>query len=141
MGAEKLRKSAFKHVEGELFSYHDTRKELIRLRNEILYGSHVEDENIGGGRSNLPGDPTGRKVTTLVSHKKLQHLEMIVESIESIYDRLPEHKKRVVNLYYWTRPQTLTWEGIAQKCNISRRQALVWRDEVIYSISELIGWR
>ena len=142
MLAEKIRKSAFKHIESELFSYHETRKEIIRLRNEILYSSGpTDDENVGGSRPSLPGDPTGSKATRLATHKKLTHLESIVQSIETIYNGLDENKKRLVNLYYWTRPQTLTWEGIAQKLHISRRQAINWRDDIIKDMSELLGWR
>ncbi|WP_237703247.1 hypothetical protein [Paenibacillus larvae] len=56
----KLRRGTFQHIESELYSYHETRKEIIRLKNEILYGSTPADENVGGGRSNLPSDPKGR---------------------------------------------------------------------------------
>lgn len=142
MLAEKLRKSAFKHIESEIFAYHDTRREIIKLRNEIMYSSGSgEDENVGGGKSNLPGDPTGSKATRLATHKHLTHIEGIAEAIESVYERLPEEKKRLIVLYYWTTPQTLTWDGIAQKLHISRRQAINWRDEAINAIAHILGWR
>ncbi|GIQ62142.1 hypothetical protein PACILC2_07100 [Paenibacillus cisolokensis] len=136
----KIRKSTFKHVESEIFAYHDTRKEIIRLRNEIMYGREP-NENIGGGRSNIPGDPTGRIGSRLASHKKLGYLESTVEAIETVYNRLPEAKKRLVNLYYWTRPQMLSWEGIAQKLHVSRKTAFNWRDEIVWAITEQLGWR
>ncbi len=141
MGELKLRKYAFKHVESELFSYHDTRKETIRIKNEILYSSITPDENVGGGRSNIPSDPTGRTVSLLVSHKRLDHLQTIIDAIDAVYNRLPEEKKRLVNLYYWTRPQTLTWEGVAQQLKCNRATAFRWRDEIIYAISSKLGWR
>lgn len=141
MGELKLRKYAFKHVESELFSYHDTRKEIIRLKNDILYSSQEPDENVGGGKSNLPGDPTGRIATLLVSHKRLDHLQTIVDAIDTIYNRLPEDKKRLINLYYWTKPQILTWEGVAQTIKCNRATAFRWRDEVIDAIAYKIGWK
>ena len=140
MLATKIRKGAFKHVESELFAYHDTRKEIIRLRNEILF-DRPQDDNVGGGRSSMPGDPTGRSATALVSHKRLSPLESIIDVIDSIYNYLPEERKRLINLYYWTRPQTLTWEGIAQKLHISRRQAIYWRDEIVEAMAERLGWK
>jgi RinA family phage transcriptional activator len=141
MAAElKVKKSTFKHVESELFAYHDTRKEIIRLRNEIMYGSENR-ENSGFGRSSLPSDPTGRVATKLASHKLLNYLESTVEAIENVYNRLPEEKKLLVNIYYWTRPQTLSWEGVAQKLHVSRKTAFNWRDEIIWAISEQLGWR
>jgi RinA family phage transcriptional activator len=140
VNAVKIRKGTFKHVESELFAYHDTRKEIIRLRNEILYSSTPPDTN-GGGKSNLPGDPTASKVSALTTNKRLEHLTSIADAIERTYERLPEEKKRLVNLYYWTKPQTLTWEGISLKLNVSRRWAIHWRDEVVYAIADKIGWR
>ena len=35
----KLRRGTFQHVESELYAYHDTRKEIVRLKNEILHAS------------------------------------------------------------------------------------------------------
>jgi len=141
MLAEKLTKSAFKHIEGEIAAYHDTKKEIAKLRNEIMNPVGFADENVGGGKSNLPGDPTANRAISLATHKKLSHLETVTNAIEMVYNRLPEHKKKLINLYYWTTPQTLTWEGIAQKMHISRRQALNWRNEIICYIGDIMGWR
>lgn len=141
MSTVKVRKSTFKHVEDELKAYHDTRKEIIRLRNDLLCGRSSYDENVGGGRSSTPGDPTGRMATALATNRRLQHLEGIVQAIENVYERLPPHKQRLVNIYYWTKPQLLSWDGIAQKLNVSRRQAFNWRDEIIFAIGQTIGWR
>lgn len=137
----KLRRGTFQHVESELYAYHDTKKEIVRLKNEILHASPIRDENVGGGRSNLPGDPTGRTAVLLTTHRKIEQLERIVEAIESVVERLPEHKKQLVRLRYWDKPRTLTWDGIAMKLHISRRQAMRWRDEIVYDIAAKIGWR
>lgn len=137
----KIRKGTFQHIESELYAYHETRKEIVRLKNDILHGSGIGDENVGGGRSNLPGDPTGRTATLMMSHRKIEQLERIVDAIESVVDRLPDEKRKLVELRYWTKPQTLTWEGIARKINVSRRQAFNWRDEIIRAIADKIGWR
>ena len=136
----KIKKGTFQHVESELYSYHDTKKEIVRLKNEIIYSSPI-DENVGGGRSNLPGDPTGRMAVLMVSHRKIEQLERIVDAIESVVERLPTEKKELIRLRYWTRPQLLTWDGIAERLHISRRQAFNWRDEVVYAVADKIGWR
>lgn len=137
--AKKIRDGVFKHVEAELYSYWDSIKELKRLREEIIYStSSVEGD---GGKSNLPSDPTGRKVTALLMHRRIQQLEQITEAIRTVYDQLPPEKQRLVQLKYWTSPQILTWEGIAQKVHISRRTALYWRSEIVNAIAEQLGWR
>lgn len=141
MRETKIRKGTFQHVESELYAYHETKKEIVRLKNEILYASNPVDENVGGGRSNLPSDPTGRKVVLMTSHRKIEQLERIVDAIESVVEKLPPEKRELVKLKYWTHPQTLTWEGIAQKLNCNRATAFRWRDEIVYAIAEKIGWR
>lgn len=140
MVGTKIKKGAFKHIESELYAYHETKKEIVRLKNEILYASDPPDLT-GGSRGNLPGDPTGRTATLLVTNRKIEHLEKIVKAIESVVDTLPQEKRDLVRLKYWTRPQTLTWEGIAKKLHVSRRQALRWRDEIVIVIAECLGWR
>ncbi|MCY9713133.1 transcriptional regulator, partial [Paenibacillus larvae] len=99
------------------------------------------DENVGGGRSNLPSDPTGEIAVLLTSHKKLEQLERIVNAIESVVEGLPEKKKEMIKLRYWTRPQTLTWEGVAQRIEKDRTTAIRWRNEIIREIANRIGWR
>jgi RinA family phage transcriptional activator len=141
MGIIKVRKGTFKHIESELFAYHDTRKEIIRLRNDIMYPSKQQDDNTGGGRGSMTSDPTGRAVIALSANARLVHMEALVHSIECVYERLPEDKKRLINLYYWSRPQLLSWEGIAQQLHINRATAFRWRDEIIYALTDRIGWR
>lgn len=137
----KLRRGTFQHVESELYAYHDTRKEIVRLKNEILYGKANDDENVGGGRGSNISDPTARTAVLLTSHKKLEQLQNITDAIETVYGALPNDKQRLVTLRYWTRPQTLTWDGIADKLHVSRRQALRWRDEMVQAVAIKAGWR
>lgn len=141
MIAEKIRKGTRYHIENELKAYHDTRKEIIKLRNEILYNKSSYDENVGGGRSSTPGDPTGRTATALATNRRLTHLEGTVNAIEEVYNRLPAEKQRFIVLSYWTRPQMLSMDGIANHLHISRRTAYNWRDEVIYAVTNQLGWR
>jgi len=136
----KIKPGTFKHVESELYAYHDTKKEIERLKNNILHASPTPDRT-GGGRSNIPNDPTGRTATLMVTHRKIEQLERIANAIESVYERLPAEKQKLVQLKYWTKPQTLTWEGIALKLDVSRRTAINWRDEIVYVVAELLGWR
>lgn len=136
-----IRKGAFQHVESELFSYHETCKELIRLKNEILHGKTSTDENVGGGRSSLPGDPTGRTAVLLVAHRDIEHMQRIIDTILSIYEGLPADKQKLIRLKYWTRPQTLTWNGIAVELKCGRATAIRWRDEIVVAIARRLGWK
>lgn len=135
-----VRKGTFKHIESELFAYHETKREINQIMQDILHGTTAV-ENKGGGKSNLPGDPTNRLATALVTHKRLKQLETIANAIEEVYIQLPEEKQKLVKLKYWTRPQTLTWDGIARTLNVGRATAIRWRNEVVFAVAYTIGWR
>lgn len=141
MIATKLKKATFKHLESELYGYHDTLREINNLRKDIMFTKENDDENTGGGRSSIPSSPTELIATRLATHKKLNNLEEVTNAIQKVYTGLPEDYQKLVRLKYWTRPQTLTWEGIADKIPVSRRTAFNMRDEVVYAIGEVLGWR
>ena len=133
----KVKSGAFRHIEAEIHSYHETVKEIKRRREELL---SKPTEELVGGRPNTPGDPTGSIVARLVDDKRLMELERIAYAIETVYNTLDNEYRELVRVYYWTRPQTLTWDGIAMKLNVSRRTALRRRKEIVQAIGERLGW-
>lgn len=133
MGIEKLK--SFKHIEAELYAYWDTINELKQIKKDVLHSTTNEIEE---RKSNLLGD---RGKTILLTHKKIQQLDEIVTVISSVYEQLPPEKQKLIKLKYWTKHQPLTWEGISRRVNVSRRMALYWRDEIVYMIADLLGWR
>lgn len=139
--ATKLKKATFKHIESELYIYKDTLKEINELRKNIMFCKESDDENTGGGRSSLPSSPTERIATILATDKRLIRLEEVANAIQKVYTGLPEDYQKLVRLKYWTRPQTLTWEGIAETLHVNRATAIRWRDTIIYAVAEGLGWR
>jgi RinA family phage transcriptional activator len=139
--ATKLKKATFKHIESELYIYHDSLKEISNLRKDIMFCSENEDENIGGGKNNLPSSPTERIATRLATHKRLIQLEEVTNAIYKVFQGLPEDYQKLVRVKYWSRPQLLTWEGIADELHVNRATAMRWRDTVIYAVAEVLGWR
>ncbi|WP_235851567.1 transcriptional regulator [Heyndrickxia camelliae] len=137
----KLKKATFKHIEAELYMYEETVKEIKALRENIMFCNSNTDENIGGGRSSLPSDPTGRIATALMTNRKLQNLESVAYAIETVYNTVNEDYKKLIRLKYWTRPQTLTWDGIADKLYVNKKTAQRWRDSIVCAIGEVLGWR
>lgn len=134
----KLRAATIKHIEADLYDYLDTTKR-IQVRRQELMNPSVEE--LVGGKSNLPSDPTGGIVSRLVADKRLQELERTAHAVERVYNACDDGRKELIRLKYWTKPQTRSWEGIAQKLNISRRQAFRWRDEIVQAVAEELGWR
>lgn len=139
--ALKIKKATFKHVESELYCYHDTLREIEQLTKDIMFTKPNDDENIGGGKSSLTSQPTERIATQLATHKLLTRMQEITHKIEKVYTSLPEDYQKLIRIRYWTRPQTLTWDGIAGRLHVNRATAIRWRDNIVLLIADELGWR
>lgn len=137
--SEKLSRAAFRHIEAELYSYHDTLKQIDRLRKQIIFSNDNPDENVGGGKSNLPGRPTERIATRLLTDKRLEKLEEMAGAIEYAYNALSDDHRKVIKTKYWSHKR-LTWDDVATQLNMHRNTAMKLRRDVIYMIAEKIGW-
>lgn len=136
-----LRNQTFKLIELELACYFDTKKEIELTRLSIIYPSTQTDENIGGGKSNVIRRPTEETATALDANRMLRNMETVVNAIETIYERLPDEKKMLIKLRYWTHHQKFDWEGVGMKLNCTGRTARRWRDEIVIAIAMQLGWR
>ncbi|WP_067841726.1 transcriptional regulator [Amphibacillus sediminis] len=139
----KITKQTFKKVEAEWMNYHHTLKEIKRLEEDV-FNPYQEvwdrDENIGGGQANIIRDPTQSTVIRLSKHKQLNYLKDIVRAIDTVYQQLSKEYQAFVQIRYWSN-RKLTWDGIADQCYISKRQAMRWRDEIVKITIEVLGWR
>lgn len=126
-----------KMVAKELLIYHQTKRDIQRRRNDIIHAGKVQQE---GGRVGV-SNPTLSTVTRLDEDKHLRYLEEIVEAIDDVVDALDHEHKKLVKLLYWTKPQLLTWDGIALEVNLSKRQAQNWNTEILEAIAIRMGWR
>lgn len=140
----KIQKDAFRHVEAELYAYPYRKKEIARLREEILapFDEDPSDPTIVKGKNSVrqPGDPTGKTAVRLASHSKLLHMERVSDAIEEVYNQLPEEKRELIRVKYWTHPQRLTTIGICEKLGISERTYRRWRAQILSEIAEILGW-
>lgn len=143
--AIKPTKTTFKKVESEFYNYHKTLKEIARLREEIMnpFDEEVNDPTVVAGANSvrMTGNPTEKIASRLITHKQLNYLTEITEAVEQVYNAIPDDYKKLVRYKYWGSEKDLTWDGIALKVNVSKRQAMRWRDEIINATIELLGWR
>lgn len=138
-------KITFKKTEAEWYNYHNTLKEIAALREEIMnpYDEEVNDPAVVAGANSVRNitDPTGRMATRLMTSKQLDYLTEITDAINKVYNALPDDYKKLVRLKYWNKNNHLTWDGIALELNVSKRQAMRWRNEIIHATMEVLGWR
>ena len=141
----KIQRDVFRHVEAELYAYPFRKREIARLREEILapYDDKPDDPTVVKGKNSVrqPGDPTAKTAIQLAGHAKLLHIERVTDAIEEVYNRLPEPKKEFVRVKYWTQPQRLTAIGICEHLGISDRTYSRWRRQIVHDVSEILGWK
>lgn len=125
------------YIESELRDYHDTLKAIEEDREEIVLSSPIRD-NVGGKNYDI-GNPTQAKAIKLLTNKRLRRMEQTVEAINRVIEMLPEEKYRLIELKYWTRPQTLTDVGIAREIGCDRRTLYRWVDSIIMAIGVELG--
>ncbi len=139
-----ITKTTFKKLESEWYNFHKTKEEIETLE-EVILNPFIEekdrDDNIGGGRSSYVSSPTEKFATRLSTHKQLNYLKEIYKAIDRVYEALPKDYKKLVHIRYWNNRRELTWDGIALELNVSKRQAMRWRDEIIHTTAEVLGWR
>lgn len=139
MVAIKLRTGTIKHIEAELFDYHDTLKR-IKARREELMSDPAREEGMPSSPT-LPSSTVERYATRLTMDRQLQELERVASAVEHVYNICDDGRKNLIRMKYWTKPQLKSWEGIALDLHISKRQAYRWRDEVVQAVGEQLGWR
>lgn len=141
---QTIRKGTFKHVETELFDYHDTVKRIKERRDELMSNTVPEGRVIADTIPDFEPlryqSSTERLGIRLAMDKQLQEMERIAKAIEHVYNMCDDERKELIRLKYWAKPQTLTWEGIAAQLHISRATAFRWRDEIIQALTEKLGW-
>jgi phage transcriptional activator, RinA family len=138
MTETKLDTAVFKYIEHELYDYPSTKQAIRRLREEIMCGEAITDENIGGGRSSEPGRPTERIATRLLTNRRLRNLEEVTEAVEQALDQVPEDCRRVINEKYWSHKR-LDWQGIADACYVHRVTAIKYRKQFVNLVAEKLA--
>lgn len=132
-----IRREIKAYIEAELRDYNDTLRAIGEDRNELLLSSPVHDNN--GGKSYEVGNPTQARAMQLMTNKRIRRMEQTCKAIENVINALPEDKYRLVELKYWTKPQTLTDVGISRELNVSQRTYYNWKDEIILALGIEMG--
>lgn len=106
-------------LEGYIKNIKQYRKEL-KFRGYELLENH-DPENIGAGKSNMPGNPIEREVLKKFGDKKYNNLDNIVSSVEKLIASVDDDSLEVMKLKYWHEQGSyLTWEDVAKEYNMSR---------------------
>lgn len=129
----------FKRVEQILEDYPKLDSEIKKRRLALLYPVREHDENVGGSKSQSNTSLAENFVVTLDQDKRLSKLEEQKYITESVLSKLHENDYNVIKLYYFEKPRTLTWDGIAIATNNSRSRCFEVRKNVVEEIGRKLG--
>ncbi len=143
MTRRQISRAAFRHVEAELCAYPETRRELERMRADIIERGMAQALELQVTRAQASGewfDPTLSRATALVTHLTIQGMERIVRVVEAVYAALPPERQRLIRLRYWERPG-MGWQWYAQEIGADESTLRRWRNHVVELIALRMGWR
>lgn len=155
----RLKRATYRHIEAEIYAYHDTLKAIEELRQDIILAS---------GRQEAYGSVVGhryagtsiveRRATKLADSVLIREMERIMRAIEDTYSRLKEIGRQVVWVKYglalegWEPPAELAarMEGrnrfdmspddMAEVLNVDRATFHRYRSGFVYGVAERLGW-
>lgn len=128
----RINKSVFRYIEHELYSYHQTKLELERYRDEILEGAHFPEVNVKTG----PGDLTLNKVVRLTSSVFVIHAEKTINAIENGLSKLEGKHRELYKLKYHN---GLPWQEVALEMDISDRTYFRLRRDLVTIVGQELG--
>lgn len=111
----KVNDPAFKHIEAEIINYHENLEEIKKL---------TEPDFVGLQR--------------ILLIKRVNHLEQVTGYANQVYERGNDVHKMIMDMYY--SGGSNTWNEIAEQLNVSKKEILKHRDEIIFTIANKLGW-
>ena len=154
----KLKRVAYRHIEAEIYAYHDTLKAIEELRRDIILAGQgeINYSAVVGGRY-AGTSIVERRATKLADSLLLREMERITKAIADTYARAKEECRRVVWVKYglaigWEPPAELAarmegrnrfdmsvWE-MAEILAVDESTFHRYRTGFVYGVAERLGW-
>ena len=125
-------------VERELYNLPRYKARLKNLNLDLI--DHPRPDVVsGGGKGNLPGDPTGSIASRELDIKaKIVSLEAKIKRIENALEALSESERKLIDLRYLS-PQRYDNDYVKDVLAMSKSTYYQFREDVLETIAEIIG--
>ncbi|KKI86871.1 hypothetical protein [Shouchella clausii] len=121
----KLKSGTIKHIENEIKTIKETKKELTKMYTECE----------GEDRNHIPR----KSLTVAFYNKRARKMQDIIDAINETYNEATKDQQKVIELRYWSQ-KNLTWEGIAIELNMHRNTAQNYKNDFIEMVAARLGW-
>ena len=155
----KLKRATYRHIEAEIYAYHDTLKSMEELRRDIILAGGMHDAYAAIVGDRYPGTSVvERRATKLADSVLLREMERITQAIRDVYARTKDVARRVIWVKYglalegWQPPAELAvrMEGrnrfdmspddMAEVLNVDRATFHRYRSGFVCGVAERLGW-
>ena len=155
----KLKRVAYRHIEAEIYAYHDTLKAIEELRRDIILAGQgeINYSAVVGGRY-AGTSIVERRATKLADSLLLREMERITQAIRDVYARAKEECRQVVWVKYglalegW-QPSAhiaaqmegrnrfdMSPDDMAEVLAVDRATFYRYRSGFVYGVAEKLGW-
>jgi len=155
----RLKRATYRHIEAEIYAYHDTMQAIEELRTDIILAGRQEASygTVIGGR--FTGTSiVERRATKLADSALLREMERITKAIADTYAQAKEECRRVVWVKYgltlegWEPPVELrermqsrnrfdmSPDDMAEVLAVDRATFHRYRSGFVYGVAERLGW-
>jgi len=153
----KLKRATYRHIEAEIYAYHDTLQAIQNLRQDIILAGRQEAYGAVVGDRYAGTSIVERRATKLADSVLLREMERITRAIQDTFSRAKEEGRRVVWVKYalaidWQPPAEIQaqMEGrnrfdmspdhMAEVLAVDRATFHRYRSGFVYGIAERLGW-
>ena len=155
----RLKRATYRHIEADIYAYHDTLQAIEELRRDIILAGGRQEAYVPVLGDRYVGASTvERRATKLADSLLLREMEKITRAIEDTYARAKEEGRRVVWVKYglalegWEPPAELVarMEGrnrfdmspddMAEVLAVDRATFHRYRSGFVYGVAEKLGW-
>lgn len=111
----------------------------IAIRKEELKMKQT-DENIGGGKSNLPSNPVERQVIKEQSDPYIVNRLKWKKAIEEVYKECTEDEQAILRDKFWSNQSYLTWPEVGEEHYMAKTTIYEVRYSILERFAKKIGY-
>lgn len=153
----KIKRATYRHIEAEIYAYHNTLQAIEDLRTDIILAGRNEALGAVVGDRYAGASVVERRATKLADSLLLREMERITKAIQETYARAKEEARRVIWVkyglaIYWEPPAEIRaqMEGrnrfdmspdeMAEILSVDRATFHRYRSGFVYGVAERLGW-
>lgn len=131
-------RNKFNFIASLLYDYPKTDEYIKQRTQELMYPYNPnQDENIGGGRSNITDNPVERMAINIATDRRLTTLERNKKIIDQCLDQCSRETYKIIDTVYFKRAKSV--EGVAMEIPLSASQARRLRQQFFERVADELG--